>query len=132
MALQTEKQSKSKSPHNLKDTQVPSFKLKGAHHGSADDYKSNRPIGWSVEHADGSLVLRQHIGKGGVDGDGVHSVEAPRHISDAGQGGACQEMEPVVVLHSMHTGVGDFVGGEGGMGEWDGWMGRWVGEWMED
>lgn len=103
--MQTKKQNKSKVLRNFNDAQVPSFRLSGAHHGSADDYESDRAVGWSVKHADGSFVLREHIGKGRVDGDGVDSVEAPWHIGDAGQGGACQEMEPVVVLQPTHTGI---------------------------
>ena len=77
-----------------------SVKQGGAYHGSPNDHKGDRAILRGVVHADGSLVLGQDIGKGGVDGNGVDGVQAARNIGDAGEGGACQEMEPVVVLHT--------------------------------
>ena len=70
-----------------------------AYHGSSNHHKGYRPILWSVIHADGALVLCEHIGKGRVDGDGVDSVQPSRYISDADQAGFSQEMEPVIVLH---------------------------------
>ena len=76
------------------------MKLESAYHGGSNDHKGDRPILWGVIHTDGSLVLCQHIGKGGVDGDGVDSVQAARNISDAAQCGACQEVKPVVILHA--------------------------------
>ena len=69
-----------------------------AHHGCANDYKGHRPIFGCVIDADGSLVLGEHVDKGRVDGNGVHGVEAARHVGDAGQCGSCQEVEPMVVL----------------------------------
>ena len=75
-----------------------------AYHGGPDDNKGYRAIVWGVKHTYGSLVLGQYIGKGGVDGDRVDGVQAPGNISDAGQRGACQEMEPVVVLHEHKFG----------------------------
>lgn len=73
--------------------------VRPAHHGSTNDYKGDRPILGCVIHADGSLVLGEHIGKGRVDGDGIDSVQAARHVGNARQGGLGQEMEPVVILH---------------------------------
>ena len=73
-----------------------------AYHCGADDNKGHRPILRRVIHADGPLVLGEHIGKGGVDGNGVYSVQAARHIGDAGQSGPRQKVEPVIVLQSQH------------------------------
>ena len=70
-----------------------------AYHGSSNDHKGHRPILRSVIHADGALVLCEHIGKGGVDGNGVNGVQPSRYVGDANQGGFSQEMEPVIVLH---------------------------------
>ncbi len=80
---------------------------KAAYHGSSNDHKGNRPILWSVIHADGPLVLCEHIGKGGVDGDGVDGVQPSWYVSDADQGGCSQEMEPVIVLHQQKKSSGD-------------------------
>lgn len=77
-----------------------------AYHGGANDYEGDRPILWAVQHAYGPLVLCQHIGKGGVDGNGIDRVEAAGDVGDACQRCASQEMISVVVLHHMHTGVG--------------------------
>ena len=68
------------------------------YHGGSDNDKSDRPILWRVVHADGALVLGELIGKGGVDGDGVDSVQAAWDICDAFESGASQEVEPVIVL----------------------------------
>ncbi len=72
---------------------------RAAYHGSSNHHKGHRPILWSIIHADGPLVLCEHIGKGRVDGDGVDGVQPSMYVGDADQGGFSQEMEPVIVLH---------------------------------
>ena len=74
---------------------------RAAYHGSSNHHKGHRPILWSIIHADGPLVLCEHVGKGGVDGNGVNGVQPSRYVSDADQGGFSQEVEPVIVLHQQ-------------------------------
>lgn len=88
-----------------------------AYHGGPDDNESYRPIVWGVIHTYGSLVLGQYIGKGGVDGNRVDGVQAARNISDAGQHGACQEMESVIVLHEHKFGLDNWVKADTSMSE---------------
>ena len=58
-------------------------KKKTAYHGGSNHHKSNWSIFRRVVHADSALVLCEHVGKGGVDGNGVDGVQPARHIGDA-------------------------------------------------
>ncbi len=81
---------------------------RAAYHGSSNHHKGHRPILWSIIHADGPLVLCEHIGKGRVDGDGVDGVQPSRYISDADEGSFSQEMKPVIVLQQQKASSGTF------------------------